>query len=343
MRTRDQLLIGAAAGVGLAWGARQILRLSRRISLEDRVIIVTGASTGHGLLVARYAAQRGARLVLAARDTENLYAAEVELTHAGARGVLAVPTDVTDRAQCQYLVDLTVEKFGQVDILVNNAGIIQVGPVGSMTLPDFETAMATNFWGAVYCSMAAIPYMWERGFGRIANVVSIGGKVPTPHLLPYTASKFALTGFTEGLRAELAKDGILVTGVYPHLMRTGGHVHAWIRGDRETEYTLFALGDTLPIVSTSAESVARKLWRAVCDGDPEVIAGWPSVIAAKVHGLFPNWTAEALTLVDRLLPQATGTGGPVRGRDVQGRLPEMLNRQIPPSTRPNAGRAASMS
>jgi short-subunit dehydrogenase len=210
----------------------------------------------------------------------------------------------------------------------------------TMTLLDFENAMATNFWGAVYCTLAAIPYMRERRFGRIANVVSIGGKMPTPHLLPYTASKFALTGFTEGLRTELAKDGILVTGVYPHLMRTGGHVHAWVKGDRETEYTLFALGDTLPFVSTSAESVARRLWQAVCDGDAEVIAGWPAVIAAKVHSLFPNWTAEALALVDRMLPQATGTGGPVRGQDVRGRLPEFLSGRIPPATRPDVGRAA---
>ena len=82
--------------------------------------------------------------------------------------------------------------------------------------------MATNFWGAVYCSMAAIPHMRRRGFGRIGNVISIGGKLATPHLLPYTASKFALAGFTEALRSELARDGILVTGIYPHLMRTGG-------------------------------------------------------------------------------------------------------------------------
>ena len=341
MNARDRILIGALAGAGVAWGARQILRLSRRITLEERVVIVTGASTGHGLMVARYAAQHGATLVLAARDTENLYAAEIEMTYAEAHGVLAVPTDVTDREQCQYLVDLAAEKYGQIDILINNAGIIQVGPAETVTLLDIETAMATNFWGAVHCTMAALPYMRKRRFGRIGNVISIGGKVPTPHLLPYAASKFALTGFTETLRTELAKDGILVTGIYPHLMRTGGHVHAWIKGDREVEYTLVGLGDTLPIVSTSAESVARRLWRAVCDGDAEVIVGWPAVIAAKVHGLFPNWTAEALALVDRLLPHAAGTGGPVRGGDIRGRLPEALSRQIPPATRPSVGRAAS--
>jgi NAD(P)-dependent dehydrogenase (short-subunit alcohol dehydrogenase family) len=339
MTTRDRVLIGALAGVGVAWGARQILRLSRRITLDDRVVIVTGASTGHGLMVARYAAEHRARLVLAARDTENLYAAEIEMIHAGARDVLAVPTDVTDREQCEYLVDLAVEKFGRVDILVNNAGIIQVGPAETVTLLDFEAAMATNFWGAVYCALAAIPHMREQRFGRIANVISIGGKVPTPHLLPYACSKYALTGFTETLRTELAKDGILVTGVYPHLMRTGGHVHAWITGDRETEYSLVGLGGTLPFVSTSAESVARRLWRAVCDGDAEVIAGWPAVVAAKVHGLFPNWTAEALALLTQVLPEAKGVGQPVRGRDIRGRIPDLVNRQIPPTARPDVGRA----
>jgi short-subunit dehydrogenase len=183
--------------------------------------------------------------------------------------------------------------------------------------------------------------MRRQSFGRIGNVISIGGKVPTPHLLPYTASKFALTGFTGALRAELAKDGILVTGIYPHLMRTGGHVHAWVKGDRETEYTLFALSDTLPFVSVSAESVANRLWDAVLHGDPEVIAGWPSVVAAKVHSLFPNWTAEALALVARVLPHEDVSGVPARGGTIQGRLPEALNQQIPPGTRPNVGPAAS--
>jgi NAD(P)-dependent dehydrogenase (short-subunit alcohol dehydrogenase family) len=318
-----------------------VLRASRRITLDDRVVIVTGASTGHGLLVARYAAQHGARLVLAARDTENLYAAEIEMIHAGARDVLAVPTDVTDREECQYLVDHTAERYGRVDILINNAGIIQVGPAETLTLRDVEGAMATNFWGAVHCTLAAIPYMRRQGFGRIGNVISIGGKVPTPHLVPYAASKYALTGFTESLRTELAKDGILVTGVYPHLMRTGGHVHAWVKGQREAEYTLFALAGTLPFVSASAETVARKLWRAVCDGDAEVIAGWPAVVAAKVHSLFPNWTAEALALLARALPHAAGSDLPLRGGDVPGRIPELISRQIPAGTRPDIGRAAA--
>ena len=96
-----------------------------------------------------------------------------------------------------------------------------------MTLDDFQQAMATNFWGELLRRpWPSCPHMRAQGFGRIANVVSVGGKVAVPHLLPYTASKFALTGFTEGLRAELAKDNILVTGIYPGTIRTGGHTHA---------------------------------------------------------------------------------------------------------------------
>ncbi len=334
MALREKVMVGAMAGVGLAWGARQLLRLSRRITLEDRVVIVTGASTGHGLMVARYAAERGAHLILAARDTENLYHAEIDMAHVGARSVLAVPTDVTDREQCQYLVNLAVERHGRIDILVNNAGIMLVGPMEDMTLEDFEHAMATNFWGAVHCTMAALPHMRGRQFGRIANVISLGGKMPVPHLVAYTASKFALAGLTQSLRTELVKEGILVTGVYPNLMRTGGHTHAWIKGNHQAEYTLVGLTDTLPVLSTSAEHVARKLWQAVCDGDAEVVVGWPARIAAAIHALSPEWSIEGLSLLGRLLPAATGSGGSLQGRDIPGPISEYLSRQVPASARP---------
>jgi short-subunit dehydrogenase len=136
------------------------------------------------------------------------------------------------------------------------------------------------------------------------------------------------------LRTELAKDGILVTGVYPNLMRTGGHTHAWIKGDHQAEYSLVGLTDTLPVLSTSAEHVARTLWRAVCDGDGEVVVGWPARVAATIHALSPEWSAEGLALLNRLLPAASGPGGYVQGKDVPGRIPEFLSRQIPASARP---------
>ncbi len=219
------MLIGLAGGAALAWGARAWLRSRRRIELAGRVVIVTGGSTGLGLMVARQAAERGAKLVLAARGEEDLRAAEAEIRQLGAE-VLAVPTDVSDEGQVRNLVARAIERFGRVDILVNNAGTIQVGPAEAMTVDDFRQAMATNFWGELFPILAVLPQMRAQGGGRIANVVSVGGKVSVPHLLPYSASKFALTGLTEGLRSELARDNILVTGIYPGTIRTGGHAHA---------------------------------------------------------------------------------------------------------------------
>ena len=149
------------------------------------------------------------------------------------------------------------------------------------------------------------------------------------------AAKFALTGFTEGLRTELARENILVTGIYPSTMRTGGHTHAWFKGKREAEYTWFALSDSIPILSTSAAHVARRLWRGVCNGDAEVIVGWPTHLIVVLQALFPNEVAEVMALADRLLPGPADLGAPaVQGQDLRGTVADLLNRAIPAGTRP---------
>jgi short-subunit dehydrogenase len=156
-------------------------------------------------------------------------------------------------------------------------------------------------------------------------------------MLPYSASKFALAGFTEGLRSELAKDNILVTGIYPATIRTGGHAHAQFKGDRHAEYTWFALSDVIPGVATSAESAARILWDAVTHGDPEALVGWSAHAMRLAHGLFPNWTAEAFALLNQALPRASGAGGgALRGDQLEGPIPDALNRIAPSGTRPRA-------
>src|SRR5205807_1533296 len=96
----------------------------------------------------------------------------------------------------------------RLDILLNNAGVISVGPSESMTVGDYEEAMSTHFYGPLYATLAVLPHMRRGGGGRIVNISSIGGLVPRPHLLPYVASKFALSGFSQGLRMELLKDNI---------------------------------------------------------------------------------------------------------------------------------------
>jgi NAD(P)-dependent dehydrogenase (short-subunit alcohol dehydrogenase family) len=230
-----------------------------------------------------------------------------------------------------------LDRFGRVDILVNNAGIITVGPMETMTLDDYRDVIATNFWGELYPTLAVLPHMRAREFGRIANVVSLGGKFAMPHLLPYTISKYALTGLTEGLRTELVRDNIFVTGIYPSTIRTGGHTHAWFKGDHQAEYTWFALGDTVPLLSTSADYAARRLWDAVCHGDPQVIVGWQARVAIALHNTFPDLTAEMMAVVNRLQPTPVSLDAPaVRGEQLQGTMPGLLNRLVPPAARPGS-------
>ncbi|MBX6314094.1 MAG: SDR family NAD(P)-dependent oxidoreductase, partial [Isosphaeraceae bacterium] len=314
---------------------RAWLRHQRRIELADRVVVITGASSGFGLLMARHAAEQGARLVLAARDADALRQAAEELRAGGAPEVLVIPTDVADEQEARRLIGHAIERFGQVDVLINNAGTILVGPLPAMSIEDFRNVVATNLWGAIYTSMAVIPHMRERRFGRIGNIVSVGGRIAAPHLAPYNVSKFGLTGFTRSLRVDLARDNILVTGIYPKTIRTGGHTHAWFKGDQLAEYTWFALSDTLPGISASADTAARKTLRAICDGDPELVIGLSTRAAIAFDSLFPTWSAELTALIERALPGPVHLEAPaVQGQQLQGRLPSLLNRMVPEAARP---------
>jgi short-subunit dehydrogenase len=222
--------------------------------------------------------------------------------------VLAVPCDVTNRDQVGKLVQAVLARYGTLDVLINNAGVIQVGPVEVMTLPDYEEAMNVHFWGPVYTMLAVLPHMRARGEGRIVNVTSIGGKVSVPHLVPYGASKFALVGLSEGLRAELLSEGIYVTTVIPGLMRTGSPRNATFKGQHRAEYAWFSISDSLPFVSMSAERAARQIVSAFRHGDAEAILGLPAQLAVRFHGVFPGLTADLLSVANRLLPGPGGIG-----------------------------------
>jgi short-subunit dehydrogenase len=198
--------------------------------------------------------------------------------------------------------------YGPIDVLINNAGIIEVGPLETMTLEDFHQAMATNFWASVHTILAVLPRMRKRRQGRIVNITSIGGKISIPHLLPYSASKFALVGLSEGMRSELAHEGIVVTTICPGLMRTGSPRNATFKGQHRKEYTWFALGDALPGPSMSAERAARQILDACRYGKAEVVLSLPAKAAVTFHGLFPGVTTDLLGYVNRLLPGPGGIG-----------------------------------
>ena len=206
------------------------------------------------------------------------------------------------------MVDSLLLRWGRIDVLVNNAGVIQVGPVQNMTVADYQEAMAVHFWGPLGAINAVLPQMQQRGEGRIVNVASIGGKISLPHLLPYCASKFALVGLSQGLRVELAPEGILVTTVCPGLMRTGSPRHAWFKGRHRAEHAWFSISGSLPLISIDAERAARRIVAACRRGKAEIMVSWLARSASSLHGLFPGWTADVLGLVNQLLPRPDGIG-----------------------------------
>jgi NAD(P)-dependent dehydrogenase (short-subunit alcohol dehydrogenase family) len=294
----------AAGAAGLVLGARA-LRASRAISFDGRVVVITGGSRGLGLLIARQFAREGARLVVLARDAEELQRAAVDLEEHGSVP-LTIPCDIGDRAQAERAIQQVVERFGRVEVLVNDAGTIEVGPVEHMTLADFESAMRVHFWGPLYLTMAALPYLRQvrDRSARIVNISSIGGRIAIPHLLPYSASKFALTGLSDGLRAELAKDGIRVTTVLPGLMRTGSPYNAWFKGQHHSEFAWFTVMDSIPGISIDAERAASKVVEACRYGDPELAITPQARLAIIADALVPSVVARAMQLMNRLLPGA---------------------------------------
>jgi NAD(P)-dependent dehydrogenase (short-subunit alcohol dehydrogenase family) len=300
----------AAVGMGTVLGLRALLR--EKVSFEGRTVLLTGGSRGLGLVLARQFLSEGARVILCAREEVELSRARDELDSLGE--VLALPCDVSDRVQVEALVAEVHDRFGVVDVLVNNAGGMQVGPLESMTEEDFQEAMGIHFWAPLYTTMAVLPEMKRRGWGRIVNIASIGGKVSIPHLLPYSASKFALVGLSDGLRAELEQDGILVTTVCPSLMRTGSPPNAFFKGNHEAEYAWFVLGDSLPGMSMNAERAARKIVEACRRGDAEALIGLPAKVAVLARTLAPNLTAALLAYMNQMLPQDASTDRH-RGRD----------------------------
>ena len=303
------LLAVGVVGAGLLAAARAIRRRPP-LDFKDRVALITGGSRGLGLLMARELALQGARLAILARDPDELDLARRELTAVSHHRVLALPCDVRERREAEWAVGATVERFGRLDILVNNAGVVQVGPVEHMTLADYEEALKVHFWGPLYLIRAALPWLRQRGDGRIVNIASVGGKIAIPHMAPYSASKFALVGLSNALRAELAKDGVFVTTVCPGLMRTGSHVNALFKGRRREEFAWFAVSDALPVTSISGRRAARRIVEACRHGEPHLIITPQARMAVAAATLMPGLTARVLEMVNRLLPSpADGADG----------------------------------
>ncbi|MDQ3291605.1 MAG: SDR family oxidoreductase [Bacteroidota bacterium] len=305
MATKNNPWLWATAGIGAAIAVRALARQQNKFSFKNKVVVITGGSRGLGLVLARQLAAEGALLAICARTEDQLKKAEQELTEHGAE-VLALPCDVTNRVQAEQFIQRVIKYYGRIDVLINNAGIIQAGPLADMTLTDFEEAMNTHFWAPLYTMWTAMPHMKERGQGRIVNIASVGGKVSIPHLVPYSASKFALVGLSNGFRQELKKDGILVTTVNPGLTRTGSNRNIMVKGQSEKEYAWFTTAGASLLISSAVEKTARKIINACRYGEAEVLTNVPAKILALANNVLPELTSDVLSLTNKILPEENG-------------------------------------
>lgn len=305
MTRLNKFLLRGMAVAGGAIAVRAAVRAITRYNVRDKVVLITGGSRGLGLVMARQLVELGAKVAVCSRDEEELILSAEELS-TKTQHYLAVPCNITDPEQVKRLIDETESILGPIDVLINNAGVIQVGPMERLQDEDYEQAMKVHFWGPYYLMKALIPGMKKRKGGRIVNIVSIGGKISFPHLLPYNASKYALSGLSEGMTAELDKDDIKVTTVYPGLMRTGGPRNIDVRGRHEEEYAWFKISDSLPFISMNAEKAASKIINAMRHGDKTITLTFPAKLAEAVHGIAPGLTISAFELINNLLPGHKG-------------------------------------
>jgi NAD(P)-dependent dehydrogenase (short-subunit alcohol dehydrogenase family) len=309
-------ILGAIVAAGAAACALAALRAlrPRAWSFRDRVVVISGGSRGLGLALARDLAAEGARLYLLARSPHEL---ERVLPDLAARGGFptAIVCDVRRLDQVAHAIARVGSAEQRIDVLINNAGIVQSLPFEHATTTDFEDALDTHFWAALWLVRACLPWMRGGRSARIVNIASIGGRIGVPHMAPYCVSKFALVGFSETLRAELLKDGIYVTTVCPHLMRTGSYRNVTVRGRHHREAAWFALVSAMPLLTLPAPRAARIIVEACRQGRAHVTPGWPAQAAEVLSVLAPNLFAALTALAAKMVlpsPSAAPDAGQLR-------------------------------
>jgi NAD(P)-dependent dehydrogenase (short-subunit alcohol dehydrogenase family) len=336
-----RVVLPAVALLLLIWAIVRFIRTAC-YRLRDKVVVITGGSRGLGLVLARSVCARGGNVALIARDPEELARAKTDLVPRGGK-TLTIQCDLLDSGQIQSAVRQIIDRFGKIDILINNAGIIEVGPLEHMRPEDFDRAMRLHFWAPFELISQIVPEMRIWGGGRIVNISSIGGKIAVPHMASYSASKFALTGLSDAVRAELARDNIHVTTVAPGMMRTGSHVNAKFKGKHDDEFAWFAASAGAPLISMNADRAARKILAACRRGQPSLTLTFAARFAILANALFPNLTGYMMKFVNRFLPEAGGDEGnrSRAGGHLPRRAPEWLTRLADRATKKNNEQAGT--
>jgi NADP-dependent 3-hydroxy acid dehydrogenase YdfG len=232
-------------------------------ALEDKVVAVTGASSGIGEATALACAAEGAAVSLAARRSERIEALAARIGEQGGRAV-AVTADVSEEEEARNFIERTHGELGRIDVLVNNAGVMLLGPIGEASTEEWRRMIGVNVFGVLYCTHAALPYMREQGSGHILTVSSVAGRVARLGSGVYNLTKFGVGAFSESLRQEVAPQGIRVTLVEPGMVATelGSHNRPEIREQMAQRFA--------GVTPLSAEDIAASIVFAI--GRPQNVS-----------------------------------------------------------------------
>lgn len=300
-RKRLAVLPALASGYLLT---RILVESTNPESFRGQSAVITGGSRGLGLALARQLVNENCNVTLLARDEEELRRAKLELEKLNRGQVHIIACDVTDNAQLSSAIHEAADLHDGIDLLINNAGTIVVGPWESMTQQDFEAQMDIHLYATMNSIRITLPFLRQKTSGkRIVNICSMGGRVAVPHMLPYDTSKFALSGFSQGLATELYDEEISVTTIYPGLMRTGSPIQAVFKGEHEKEFAWFQSADVLPGFSTAAQDAAKQIIEAARERRFELMPFLPAKLRLGLATFFPELVAYTLVVLNRLLPK----------------------------------------
>ncbi len=251
-------------------------------TMKDKVVIITGASSGIGKALALEYATRGAHVVMAARNEERLHQAAEEVSASGVK-VFAVVTDVSVEADCKNLINKSIEEFSGIDVLINNAGISMRALFADTDLDVIRQLMGINFWGTVFCTKYALPHLLETK-GSVVGISSIAGYKGLPGRTGYSASKFAMHGFLETLRIENMKKGLHVLIACPgftasNIRNTALNEKGMVQGESPRDE-----GKMM-----SAEEVARHIANAIAKRKDRLTLTFQGRLTVILNKFFPKF------------------------------------------------------
>ena len=234
------------------------------MNFRNKVVVITGASSGIGEASAIKFAKKNAKVVLVARRKEKLLQVQKKISKY-TDSILVCQCDVSNKLQVKEMRDIVLDTFGRIDVLVNNAGFVIYGRVLELSIEEIESQMETNYFGMIYCTKNFLPHMIEQGTGHIVNVASVGASFGVPGVASYCATKFAMLGFSEGLKHELSGTGLDVTVVSPIMVDTPLFNHP--------SFDNFSRHSTIAILKP--ETVANAVLKAANSSRLEIVV--PSV------------------------------------------------------------------